>query len=134
MLSLWQTADAIKNALELLLADKEETRRKLIEIIAPRNMAKTKEEARAAVIEQVMSARKLSGTNEELNLIVLDADDKKRVFKSEILKIFPEGIEHLPDELISRETYPTTKNGTRKAQYIGKATRFGFNFVLFRLN
>lgn len=71
-------------------------------------------------------------TREELNLIVLDTDEKKRVFKSVILKIFPEGMVHLPDELKSREIYPTVKNGTQKVQYIGKATRFGFNFILFR--
>jgi len=67
-----------------------------------------------------------------LSLIVLDADEKRRVFKSELLKIFPEGVKHLPDELQPREIYPTAKNGTRKVQYIGKAERFGFNFVLFR--
>ncbi len=76
--------------------------------------------------------RKLSGAKEELRLIVLDADEKKRVFKSEMLKIFPEGAKHLPDELQPREIYSTTRNGTRKVQYIGKAERFGFNFVLFR--
>jgi hypothetical protein len=65
-------------------------------------------------------------------LIVLNADEKRRVYKSEILKVFPEGVEHLPDELQSREIYPTTKNGTRKVQYIGKAEKFGFNFALFR--
>jgi len=65
-------------------------------------------------------------------LIVLDADERRRVFKSELLKIFPAGVNHLPDELIPREIYPTIKNGTRKVQYIGKAERFGFNFILFR--
>lgn len=60
MLSLWQTSDAIKNTLDLLLADKEETRRKLIEIITPHSAAKTKDEARAAVPEQVLAAWKLS--------------------------------------------------------------------------
>jgi hypothetical protein len=62
----------------------------------------------------------------------LGADVKKRVFKTEMLKIFPEGVKHLPDELQSREIYPTTKNGRRKVQYIGKAERFDSNFVLFR--
>jgi hypothetical protein len=68
-----------------------------------------------------------------LNLIVLDADEKRRVFKSELLKIFPEGVKHLPDELQPRGIYPIIKNGNQKVQYIGKAERFGFNFVLFRL-
>ncbi len=92
----------------------------------------TRENARAQVIEDVKAAWKLSGTTEELNLIVLDADEKKRVFKSEILKIFPVGVKHLPDELKPRWIYSTLKNGKRKVQYIGKAERFGFNFVLFR--
>jgi hypothetical protein len=65
-------------------------------------------------------------------LIVLDANEKRRVYKSEILKVFPEGVKHLPDELKPREIYPMTKNGRRKVQYIGKAVRFGFNFILFR--
>ncbi len=93
----------------------------------------TRENARTQVIEDIKAAWKLSGTSEESNLIVLDADERKRVFKSELLKIFPEGMEHLPDELQPREIYSTIQNGTRKVQYIGKAERFGFNFVLFRL-
>jgi hypothetical protein len=65
-------------------------------------------------------------------LIVLDADERKRFFKSELLKIFPEGVKHLPDELQPREIYSQTRNGRRKVQYIGKTEKFGFNFVLFR--
>ncbi|MDQ3374305.1 MAG: hypothetical protein M3521_10515 [Acidobacteriota bacterium] len=57
---------------------------------------------------------------------------KKRVFKSELLKIFPEGVKFLPDELKSSEIYPTVKNGTGKVQYIGKVERLRFNFVFFR--
>jgi len=57
---------------------------------------------------------------------------KRRVFKSELLKIFPEGVKHLLDELKPHDIYPTVKNGMQKVQYIGKAKRFGFNFVLFR--
>ncbi len=89
--------------------------------------------ARARLIKDVGKAWKLSGTAEELNLIVLDADEKKRVYKSELRRIFPEGIKFLPKELQPREIYSTTRNGMRKVQYIGKAERFGFNFVLFRL-
>jgi len=48
------------------------------------------------------------------------------------LKIFPKGVKHLLDELQQREIYSTIKNGTQKVQYIGKAERFSFNFVLFR--
>ena len=95
-------------------------------------MELTREDARMQLIKNVENAWNLSGTTEELNLIVLDTDEKRRVYKSEILKIFPEGVKHLPDELQPREIYTTTKNGTRKVQYIGKAVRFGFNFVLFR--
>ncbi|MFN2393095.1 MAG: hypothetical protein ABR566_14160 [Pyrinomonadaceae bacterium] len=51
---------------------------------------------------------------------------------SELLKVFPEGVKHLPDELQPRGIYSTTRNGLKKVQYIGKAERFGFNFVLFR--
>ncbi len=88
---------------------------------------------RYAVNSQITQRpRKLSGTKEELCLIVLDADEKKRVFKSEILKIFPEGAKHLPDELQPRGIYPIVKNGTQKVQYIGKAEKLGFNFALFR--
>ena len=59
---------------------------------------------------------------------------KRRVHKSASLKILlNEGFKHLPEELKSREIYPTTKNGARKVQYIGKTERFGFNFVLFRI-
>ncbi len=65
-------------------------------------------------------------------MIVLDADEKKRLFKSGLLKIFPEGVKHLPDKLKGRGIYSTVKNGTRKVQYIGKAARLGFNFVIFR--
>jgi hypothetical protein len=65
-------------------------------------------------------------------LIVLDADERKRVFKSELLKIFSEGVKHLPDELQPREIYLTTRNSSAKVQYIGKAERFGFNFIVFR--
>jgi hypothetical protein len=63
---------------------------------------------------------------------VLDADEKKRVFKSEILKVFPTGVKRLPYKLQPRGIYSTVKNGTRKVQYIGKAARLGFNFVIFR--
>ncbi len=50
-----------------------------------------------------------------MNLIVLDTDEKKRVFKSEILKVFPQGVKHLPDELKSREIYPDYEKLQRKS-------------------
>ncbi len=57
---------------------------------------------------------------------------KKRVFKTELLKIFPAGVKHLLDELTPREIYWTVKNSGEKVQYIGKTEKVDFNFVLFR--
>lgn len=134
MMPVWEKLDFFKIEIERAETERETLRKKLIALVEPQPVIElTRENARAQVIEDVQAAWKLSGTTEELNLIVLDADEKKRVFKSEMLKIFPEGAKHLPDELQSREIYSTTPNGTRKVQYIGKAERFGFNFVLFRL-
>jgi len=133
MMPVWEKLDYFKIEIRIAETEHETLRRKLILLIAPKPVIElTREDARPQVIEDVENAWKLSGTNEKLNLIVLDADEKRRVYKSEILKVFPEGVKHLPDELQPREIYPTTKNGTRKVQYIGKAVRFGFNFVLFR--
>jgi len=133
MLPVWEKLDIFKIEIERAETERETLRKKLIALVEPQPVSElTRENARAQVIEDVKAAWKLSGTTEELNLIILDADEKKRVFKTELLKIFPEGMKHLPDELTPREIYPTTKNGARKVQYIGKAERFGFNFVLFR--
>jgi len=58
---------------------------------------------RYAVNNQITQRpRKLSGAKEELRLIVLYAVEKAS-FKSKLLKIFPEGIKFLPDELKSLE-------------------------------
>jgi len=133
MMPVWEKLDYFKIEIRNAETEHETLRRKLILLIAPKPVIElTRENARAQVIEDVQNAWKLSGTTEELNLIVLDADEKRRVYKSEILKVFPEGVKHLPDELKSREIYSTTKNGMQKVQYIGKAEKFGFNFVLFR--
>ncbi len=133
MMPVWEKLNFYKVEIGRAEAEREILRKKLIALIKSKKIIEiTREDARAQVIEDVRRAWKLSGTTEELNLIVLDADEKKRVFKSELLKIFPEGAAHLPEELKSREIYPTVKNGTRKVQYIGKAERFGFNFVIFR--
>ncbi len=130
MLAIWEKRKIFSAEIESLRAEIKQTKAALERFARPEI---TKEEARESVIKQVTEAWKLSGTTEKLNLIILDADEKKRIFKSEMLKIFPEGVKHLPDELKPREIYPTTKNGTRKVQYIGKAERFGFSFVIFRL-
>jgi len=133
MIPVWEKLDFYKIEIQTAETERETIRKKLIILVEPQQVIElTRENARAQIIQDVQAAWKLSGTSEELNLIVLDADEKKRVFKSELLKIFTEGVKHLPDELIPREIYPTIKNGTRKVQYIGKATRFGFNFVVFR--
>lgn len=135
MLPVWEKLDFYKIEIQNAETERETIKKKLIVLVEPKPVIElTREDARARVIEDVQAAWKLSGTTEQLNLIVLDADEKKRVFKSELLKIFPEGVKHLPDELKPREIYPTTKNGTRKVQYIGKAERFGFNFIVFRYN
>lgn len=133
MMPVWEKLKFYE--IEIQTAENEHAilRKKLIALINPQSFKElTREDARVQVIKDVEQAWKLSGTKEELNLIVLDADERKRVFKSEILKVFPEGVKHLPNELKAREIYPTTKNGTQKVQYIGKAEKFGFNFVLFR--
>ena len=133
MLPVWEKLRFYKIEIQTAETERDTIKKKLIVLIEPQPIIElTRENARAQVIENVEKAWKLSGTTEELNLIVLDADEKKRVFKSELLKIFPEGVKHLPDELQSREIYPTVKNGARKVQYIGKAERFGFNFIVFR--
>jgi len=133
MMPVWEKLDYFKIEIKTAETERESIRKKLTALIEPKTIVElTREDARTAVIEDVTKAWKLSGTREESNLIVLDADEKRRVYKSEILKIFPEGVKHLPAELQPREIYPTTKNGTRKVQYIGKAVRFGFNFVLFQ--
>lgn len=133
MLPVWEKLDSYKIEIQDAETEKGTIKKKLLVLIEQKPIIElTREDARAGVIEEVQTAWKLSGTTEEFNLIVLDADEKKRVFESELLKIFPEGVKHLPDELQPREIYSTTKNGALKVQYIGKATRFGFNFVLFR--
>ena len=133
MMPVWEKLDYFKIEIQSAENEREALRKKLITLIEPQPIVElTREDARIAVVAEVQNAWNLSGTKEELNLIVLDADNKKRVYKSEILKVFPEGLKHLPDELIPREIYPTTKNGARKVQYIGKSEQFGFNFVLFR--
>ncbi len=133
MMPVWEKLDYFKIEIQTFETERETIRKKLVGLIEPKRFVElTREDARMQLIKNVENAWNLSGTTEELNLIVLDADEKRRVYKSEILKIFPEGVKHLPDKLQPREIYPTTKNGTRKVQYIGKAVRFGFNFVLFR--
>jgi len=133
MLPVWEKLDFYKIEIQTAETERETIKKKLIGLVEPQPLPElTRKNARAQIIEDVEKAWKLSGTSESLGLIVLDADEKRRVFKSELLKIFPEGVKHLPDELKPREIYPTVKNGTRKVQYIGKAEKFGFNFVLFR--
>lgn len=134
MMPVWEKLDYLKIEIQTAETERENLRKRIIALIEPKQFVElTREDARMQLIKDVENAWNLSGTTEELNLIVLDADEKRRVYKSEILKVFPEGLKHLPDELQPRGIYSTTKNGTRKVQYIGKAEKFVFNFVLFRL-
>ena len=134
MLPVWEKLNFYKIEIQTTETERETIEKKLIILVEPKPVIElTRENVRAQVIEDVEKAWKLSGTTEKLNLIVLDADAQKRVFKSELLKIFSEGVKHLPEMLKPREIYPTVKNGTQKVQYVGKAERFGFNFVLFRV-
>lgn len=90
MLPVWEKLDNLKTEIERAETEKETVRKKLIALIAPQPLRElTRETARAVIIEDVERAWKLSGTTEELNLIVLDADERKRVYKSELLKVFP---------------------------------------------
>lgn len=133
MIPVWEKLDYFKIEIQTAETERETIGKKLIALVEPQPVTElTREDARRQIIENVEHAWKLSGTTEEFNLIVLDADEKKRVYKSELLKIFSEGMKHLPDELKPGEIFPTVKNGRRKVQYIGKAEKFGFNFVLFR--
>jgi hypothetical protein len=133
MLPVWEKLDFYKIEIQTAETERETIKKKLFAIVEPQPVIElTRENARTQVIEDVEKAWKLSGTTKELNLIVLDADEKKRVFKSELLKIFPKGVKHLPELLKPRKIYLTVKNGMQEVQYIGKAERFGYNFVLFR--
>lgn len=133
MMPVWEKLDYFKIEIQTAATERETIRKKLSVLVEPKPVVElTREDARASVIEDVKQAWKLSGTTEELNLIVLDADEKRRVYKNEILKIFPKGLKHLPNELKPREIYPIEKSGIRNVQYIGRAERFGFNFVIFR--
>ncbi len=93
MMPVWEKLNRFKIEIQTFETERESIRKKLIVLIEPKAIVElTGEDARAAVIEDVTQAWKLSGTSEELNLIVVGADEKKRVFKSELLKIFPEGV------------------------------------------
>jgi hypothetical protein len=88
--------------------------------------------ARGIISERVNSSWLVSGTEEPLGLIILEADERGRVYKSEFRKVFPEGGAHLPETLTSKVIYCTTPACTRAVQYLGREKQDGFNFVLFR--
>jgi len=107
MMPVWEKLDFFKIEMRRAEDERETLRKKLIALVKPQSILEiTRSIARAQIIEDVKAAWKLSGRGEELNLIVLDADEKRRVFKSELFKIFPEGVKHLPKELKPREIYP----------------------------
>jgi len=121
MMPDWEKLDFYKIEIEKAETERKVLRKKLIALVEPKKAIElNRNDARAQVIKDVERAWKLVKKTEDLNLIVLDADERKRVFKSELLKIFPEGAAHLPEELKSLTIYPTVKNGTQKVQYIGK--------------
>ncbi len=106
---VWEKLDFYKIEIQNAEAELGTIKKKLIVLIEPQPIRElTRENARVQIIEDVDRVCKLSGTTEELNLIVLDADEKKRVLRSELQKIFPEGLKHLSEEFKPREIYPTS--------------------------
>ena len=70
--------------------EREIIKKKLTALVEPQPVIwLTRENARAQVIEDVLSAWKLSGTTEKLNLIVLDADEKTESSGVKFWKFFP---------------------------------------------
>jgi hypothetical protein len=92
----------------------------------------TREGARRMVERNVRNAWAAAGTIEKLDLILIDCDEKGRAKKSQMEKIFPVGMSHLPEKLKSLEVYCTTRQCKRHIQYLGRAEESGFQFALFR--
>lgn len=88
--------------------------------------------ARAALRVRVTGAWEKSGTKEPLNLIVLDADERGRVYEDQIRRVFPEGRAHLPETLTPRVIYCSTPACARAVQHLGRAEQNGFHFVIMR--
>lgn len=130
MMSVWEKRKARESEIETLRVQIKQSSAELKRFARP---PMTREQARSATTRQISDAWKLSGTKEKLNLIVLDTDERGRVFRSDMLKLFPKGLAHLPDLLQPREIYPITPNGKKRIQYIGKSKREGFTFVIFRV-
>jgi len=91
-------------------------------------------EARARLVEEVTRVwEKGSGRGQPFRLVVLDCDERGRAYKSELRQLFPDGTKHLPEPLVSRAVYTTRRGGGQRVQYLGKWTRGGFRFAMFRM-
>ncbi len=89
MLPVWEKLRFYKIEIQNAETERETIKKKLIVLVEFQPIVEmTRENARTQIIEDVEKVWKLSGTTEKLNLIVLDADEKRRVFKSELMKIF----------------------------------------------
>ena len=86
-----------------------------------------RERARAETMADIERVWRQSGKTEPLRLVVIEEGT------TEYLRIFSEGMDHLPAQLISRCIYRTTRErGSRRVQYLGKRRAGGYRWVLFR--
>lgn len=82
---------------------------------------------------EITSARQAQGkTTPPCNLILLNADEQGRAYRSEIEALFPQGRSHLPNVLQPRQYYCTTPDCSRRVQYFGKSRQDGFTFIVLR--
>jgi hypothetical protein len=88
--------------------------------------------ARQTLATRIAAKWKESGTSEQLNLIVLDADERGRVYADEMRRVFPKGVAHLPETLTPRVIYCVDPECSRAVQHLGRAEQDGFKFVLMR--
>lgn len=90
MMPVWEKLNYYKIEVGRAKTEREIIEKKLLVLVEPLPVVElTRANARAAVIEDVLAAWKLCGTGEELNLIVLDADEKKRFSKTNCCECFP---------------------------------------------
>ncbi|MEJ7863258.1 MAG: hypothetical protein WKF90_16635 [Pyrinomonadaceae bacterium] len=82
MMPVLERLNFYKNEIQKAETESESIKKKLIVLIEPKPIVElTREDATARVVEDVEGAWKLSGATEELNLIILDANEKKRLAK-----------------------------------------------------
>ena len=83
MMPVWEKLDYYRIEIQTFETERDTIRKKLIVLIEPKLVVEiTREAARTQLIKDIENAWKLSGTTEKLNLIVLDADEKRRVTKA----------------------------------------------------